>query len=92
MRYVLLITLLFQNLRVGKDIYKNGMRICQKMDLAVVQSMATSRSFIQGINVLPGTDFSKSVEACRSGTYDPEEVTCGPYQYKYEKACSKIGY
>ena len=82
---------MFQNLRVGQDIYKNGMRICQKVDLAVVQSMASGSS-IQGITVLPGTDFSKSVEACRSGTLDPEELTCGPYQYRYEKACSKIGH
>ncbi|XP_063685664.1 uncharacterized protein LOC134819583 [Bolinopsis microptera] len=86
----ILVPIVHINLRVGQDIYKNGMRICQKVDLAVVQSMASGSSF-QGITVLPDTDFSKSVEACRSGTLDPEEVTCGPYQYRYEKACSKIG-
>ena len=53
--------------------------------------MASSSSSIQGIDIFPGTDFSKSVASFKSGNLDPEEVTCGPIQAKYEKACSKIG-
>ena len=67
------------------------MRICQKVDVAIVKNMASSSSSIQGIDILPGTDFSKSVASFKSGNLDPEEVTCGPIQAKYEKACSKIG-
>lgn len=56
--------------------------------MIVVKTSASSRL---PPGIISGTDFAKAIASNKTGDLDPEMITFGPYQARYEKLCAKLG-
>ena len=78
----------FSDLRVGEDVFKRGMSISRRADEAYVMAVAASLVPMPS-NIMPEHDFAVAVQAHTAGR--EWNLTGGPYQSGFEKACASIG-
>ena len=85
----------FQNIRVGNDLWKKGLAVCGAADKLLAKAIAkeAGHGLQNRFSIMEGTDFHDYVVLLRRA--DPRiplpNLTSGPFREKYFKECSKAG-